>query len=54
MSNQQLPGAYYDGKSERRRNQAKDTVPHKPMTRLWAWWLAGWNDCDIELTRLPR
>lgn len=46
MSKNQLPAAYYDGRTERQRNQPK-VPPYRPMTRLWAWWIAGWNDADI-------
>lgn len=43
------PAAYYDGKGQRKNNNEKSANPFTRMTSSWSWWMAGWNDADIEL-----
>lgn len=44
-----LPPSYYRGVEARDAGMGKDAPGHLgPICR--AWWLAGWNDRDIELT----
>lgn len=42
--------AFYEaGAAARAKNIHKNNNPHAYMTSRWAWWLAGWNDTDMEL-----
>ena len=43
-----LPPPYYMGRKARTENKPKSYPPHYGMT-MRHWWLAGWNDCDMEL-----
>ena len=45
------PPAYYLGKTSRREGHGRDAVPYSPISVRGAWWLAGWHDRDIELSR---
>ncbi len=45
-----LPKAYYDGREARSTNQQK-AAPSYLSTEGKHWWLAGWNDRDMELTQ---
>lgn len=47
MKREQMPAAYYNGRFERSRNKPK-SPPYPALSKLWAWWVAGWNDADIE------
>lgn len=38
---------YEDGVRHRQANKSKLLNPHAYMTKLWAWWCAGWNDQDL-------
>ncbi|WP_420825800.1 ribosome modulation factor [Pseudomonas typographi] len=46
--------AYYNGRAARRQNTSKLACPFTPVTYLGSWWLAGWNDMDIELETQTR
>ena len=46
-----LPTAYYQGRLSREKDMAKASDPYRAMTARWAWWLAGYNDMDIELSK---
>ncbi|ENB9667866.1 hypothetical protein ABJB81_006301 [Pseudomonas putida] len=45
----QHPSVYYDGRECRRRGGGKMANPFSPSSVHGAWWLAGFNDADIEL-----
>lgn len=40
--------AYLAGRTARQKRVHKNNCPHPWATQIWAWWLAGWNDEDIE------
>lgn len=40
--------AYAKGRWARANGRQKECNPHPHMTSKWAWWLAGWNDRDME------
>ena len=45
-----LPMSYYSGRASREAKNPKTP----PATLTWAerhWWLAGWNDRDMEMAR---
>ena len=45
-----LPMSYYRGRASREAQDPKTP----PATLTWAerhWWLAGWNDRDMEMVR---
>ena len=45
-----LPTSYYGGRAHREAGGAKTP----PATLTWAerhWWLAGWNDRDMEMNK---
>lgn len=44
-----IPKAYWDG-VEARNGQAAKSAPAWLSLTGRSWWLAGWNDRDIELT----
>lgn len=46
---EEYPSAYYLGRSVRNDGESQAANPYSFMTRLWAWWMAGWNDRDIEM-----
>lgn len=52
MHNQryQCPPAYFLGRACRDNLQSRDSQPYGWMTVDCGWWLAGWNDRDMELT----
>jgi len=41
--------SYRRGKKARDDGASKLANPYQPFTSLWAWWLAGWNDRDMEI-----
>ncbi|MEQ6925596.1 hypothetical protein AAUI01_08230 [Pseudomonas mosselii] len=43
------PAAYYLGRACRDNGQSKHSQPYGWMTADCGWWLAGWNDRDLEL-----
>jgi len=45
----QHPSAYQWGRDEREASVAKCACPYPYLSPNWAWWLAGWNDKDIEI-----
>ena len=49
MSRTKLPNNYYDGRTARKTGIEKSCNPHQGMTKSWSWWLAGWNDADMEI-----
>lgn len=51
MHNQryQCPPAYFLGRACRDNLQSRDSQPYGWMTVECGWWLAGWNDRDMEL-----
>lgn len=42
--------AYTLGAAARTRKKPKAACPYPAHTRDWAWWLGGWNDCDMGLS----
>lgn len=44
-----IPAVYYEGRSERGRGAAKLACPYSPISVKGGWWLAGWNDMDMEI-----
>lgn len=48
MKRMQLPGAYHYGHIARENGKPKTASPYPALSKLWAWWVAGWNDADIE------
>lgn len=50
MSNKgEHPSVYYDGRQCRRKGASKLASPFNPATFHGAWFLAGWNDMDLEI-----
>jgi hypothetical protein len=45
-----IPDDYYDGRECRQRGGDKLANPFSAISIKGAWWLAGFNDMDIELT----
>ena len=43
------PGSYHLGRTQRQARAAKLACPYPFLSSDWAWWLAGWNDMDIEI-----
>ena len=43
------PSVYYDGRQCRRNGASKLAIPFNPTTFHGAWFLAGWNDMDLEI-----
>ncbi len=43
------PTIYYDGRRCRKDGGSKLANPFGPHTHHGAWFLAGWNDMDIEI-----
>lgn len=46
------PGHYNKGKRAREMDQSKDANPYARSSPASSWWLAGWNDTDIEVKNL--
>lgn len=46
------PVFYGQGQRARQMHEAKDTNPYARNSPAAAWWLAGWNDTDIEAKNL--
>lgn len=45
-----LPPPYYMGRAARNKDEPKSAPPNFGTT-MRHWWLAGWNDRDMELTQ---
>lgn len=45
-----IPQVYYDGRECRQRGSNKLANPFSAISIKGAWWLAGFNDMDMELT----
>lgn len=43
------PEAYQKGQVARTRSRAKKACPYEAYTQNWSWWMAGWNDQDMEV-----
>lgn len=43
-----MPTPYRRGMQAREQMKAKAVNPYTAFSREWAWWLAGWNDRDME------
>lgn len=41
--------AYEQGKAARDGQASKLANPYTTYGAMWAWWLAGWNDRDMEI-----
>ncbi len=48
------PQPYYQGRTARADGRCRAYHPHPEMTVDSAWWLAGWHDCDTELSDEPK
>ncbi|EKT4479067.1 hypothetical protein QEL91_004803 [Pseudomonas putida] len=48
------PPAYYLGRASRDNSQSRDAQPYDWLTVNCGWWLAGWHDCDMELSHEPK
>lgn len=46
------PVFYCQGQRARQMHEQKDTNPYARNSPAAAWWLAGWNDTDIEAKNL--
>lgn len=46
------PVFYGQGKRARELHEPKDTNPYARNSPAASWWLAGWNDTDIEAKNL--
>lgn len=44
-----MRNTYCEGCSERQSGRGKTANPWPYMTEAWSWWLAGWNDRDMEI-----
>ena len=44
-----MKSIYAEGKESRSLENGKAANPWPYMTEAWAWWLAGWNDRDMEI-----
>lgn len=53
MKEHRTPEAYHEGRAGRQGNKPK-SPPYAALSQGWAWWLAGWNDADIETRRKER
>lgn len=40
--------AYIKGAQCREQNKTKNNCPFALYSQMWIWWVAGWNDKDIE------
>lgn len=40
---------YAEGRKSRASSAGKNANPWPHMTEAWSWWLAGWNDQDMEI-----
>lgn len=45
------PMAYYQGRTARRNGKCRLAQPYGNMTVDGGWWLGGWHDADMELSR---
>lgn len=43
-----MTAVYREGIEARDLNQTKNANPYPAITEQWAWWMAGWNDRDME------
>lgn len=48
------PRPYYQGRTARAAGRCRLAQPYPEMTIDSAWWLAGWHDCDMELSDEPK
>jgi hypothetical protein len=48
------PLPYYQGRTARAAGRCWAHQPYSELTVDSAWWLAGWHDCDMELTDEPK
>lgn len=46
------PAFYGEGQRARAKDEPKDTNPYARNSSAASWWLAGWNDTDIEVKGL--
>ncbi len=46
-----LPPSYFEGIKAREEGKSKMSVPYGYMTADWAWFLGGFNDCDLGLAQ---
>lgn len=44
-----MKSIYGEGKQNRESGAGKAANPWPYMTEAWSWWLAGWNDRDMEI-----
>lgn len=40
---------YMEGKIARSSGKGQSANPWSYLTTAWSWWLAGWNDRDMEI-----
>lgn len=40
---------YEQGRAARASCASKLANPYTTYSKLWAWWMAGWNDQDMEI-----
>jgi len=43
------PPAYYQGRADRQAGRCRLSQPYGHLTVDCGWWLAGWNDKDMEI-----
>jgi ribosome modulation factor len=43
------PTAYYQGRADRQAGRCRLSQPYDHLTVDCGWWLAGWNDKDMEI-----
>jgi ribosome modulation factor len=43
------PAAYYQGHADRQAGRCRLSQPYGHLTVDCGWWLAGWNDKDMEI-----
>lgn len=43
------PTAYYQGRADRQAGRCRLSQPYGHLTVDCGWWLAGWNDKDMEI-----
>jgi ribosome modulation factor len=48
-ANEGLPLPYRRGRATRLNKESKSVCPYHALTGDRSWWLAGWNDADLEL-----
>lgn len=47
-----LPLAYRRGCIARKQGDIRSSCPHPGLSTDRTWWLAGWNDTDLEMGKL--